>query len=624
MDIYRSNLEFMEKYTPVLYKTIQEEQPIYPSDIFETNLENNFQIKYNNKTCFANSCFSVEDELDETFQSVNKNCEVLILFGIGNGESIKYIKNSFRNLKALFIVEPFITVFKEYVKRNVFRDVFVGMGEISVLVNKNENDSSQLIIDIFTEGRYTEVEVVALASYASLLGGYYNVLKERVLRGFRSKLMQLVTLNNTKYKWLNNAINNYRFPHIMQEDISGFLRGKPAVIVGAGPSLNKQFQLLKELKEKAIIIGASSAIKILNSNDITPHFKMVIDAYPDKSIYDDSFYENSKEVPLLYASQSYDDVVMNYDGKKILMILPTDVFGQYICEKLELSYEFVRSGASVVQSAFSFLAQAGCNPIILIGQDMCFYEHEVYASGINSIDQDYFDAKGWIKQKDIYGNDVFTVRNYIQIKYDYETLLKDYPNTRVINATEGGLGIENTEIMALSQVMNEVLPNKLDIDFEPKIDQIWNEKKHSELQFHKVFTEVLEEINQILEINKKRFDFLKKLTRDRENKAKINRLYSDLKYIDINIGKQLGDIGFFREVVKSNIVVQSIALKHIYISSEDETPENLIQGEKYLYGIASEVEVFCSVCKDWIEAYLEDVKNKQGNLVAEENKETIK
>lgn len=610
MTIYEKNLVFMKQYTPVLYNKLIENNSVYNTKLVELEIEDNFKIIYEGKECFANSQYDVFDELEETFQFVNKDCEVLIIFGIGNGEIIRYIKANFRNLKAIFIVEPFLDVFKRYVENNNFKEVFSKMGIVTFIINTNENDASKIIVEVFTNNKYASLEVVCLSSYFALLENYYEVLKERVLRGFRSVLMQLVTVNESRYMWLRNTLHNFRFFHTNQEDVAPLIKGKPAVIVAAGPSLNKHLHLLEELRKKAIIIGAGSAIKILNSSGIEPHFRMAIDGNNDESIYDETFYSNSKNIPLLYGSQVYDGILPKYEGEKIFMMLPTDLLGQYIYNKIEIPYEFVRSGASVVHSAFSFLCKAGCNPIIFIGQDMCFYENELYAKGISSIDQSNFNEKGWISQKDIYGNSVYTVRNYLQIKYDYEAILKEYPNGKFINATEGGLGIEGTIIKPLKKVMEEDLGEDLDIDFNSELSKISLYNKEKFQKILGVLEDANIEIDKILEINSERLKCLKKLKDDLEkNKKKINEFTSDFEYINKNIENKLKNIEFYEVVVLANISVQSIALKYKYkIENSDNEIDKLKKGVQYLFGIFTETEIFCAVCKDWIDEYINYTK----------------
>lgn len=607
MEQYQINLEFLKQYAPVLYNTFTQDMQIYEYRI--ENKENGyFQLGFENKKCWINSIYNIEEELKETFIDKDFDAEVLILIGLGNGKAIQYIKDNFKNTKAVFIIEPYMMVFEEYLYHNDLKSVFKDMGEISFVLNKNESDAAELLIKILSDMQHTRIEIVSQISYKLLNSNYVEVFKERVLRGFRSKVVQLVTLDRTKYKWLNNTILNMRSPFGLQQEIAPFLKGKPGIIVGAGPSLNKNIGLLNDIKDKAVTIAASSAIKILNSNNIKPDIKMVIDAYQDKSIYDEMFFSKDEEGPLLYASQAFDEAVYDYSGPKYFMLLPTDAFGAYIMNKAGQPLEFVSSGASVVQSAFSFLAQAGCDPIILLGQDMCFYDNKLYASGINSMDQSSFDSSEYIKMYDIYGNEVYTVRNYLQIKYDYETLVKRYPDVRVINATEGGLGIEGVPNMSLATVIQQELKHTFEDSFENFVKKSKSYAGKQSIDVLSALSVALSEVEEVLSINEERIEYLKKFEKKIE-KSKINKLLNDFEYIDKSLIPQLDHNEFYASVIKNNIAIQTIALKQFYDTRNKDPQTKITSGLKYYYGLFSEIDIFATVCKDWIEDYFNFMKD---------------
>lgn len=597
---YQNNLSFLEKYAPALFHTIKNEEPLHKPKLTEFDTSNNFYMEMEGKICFANSQYHEKEQFFEMFKDVKKDCQVLILVGIGNGNIINYVKENFSGIKAVFIVEPVLDIFRRYISRNRLQDVFVGMGEITFIVNRREEDSVSLILEMIHD-KYMSVEIAGLPSYFSVLENWYTNFKYQMIKGIRTKISTFATLDISKYKWLRNTIYNLRVPHARQEAVSGLLKGKPAVIVSAGPSLNKHFHLLDELKDKAVMVAAGSAIKILNSKNIEPHFRMVIDAGNDTDLYDGKFYGSSANIPLLYANQAYEGILAKYEGDKIFMMLHTDILGKYIFNKLEIPYKYVDSGASVVHSAFSFLCQAGCNPIIFIGQDMCFYENELYAEGRASNKQQNYDPRGWIKQKDIYGNEVYTIRNYLQIKYDYEQLTKRYPDVRCINATEGGLGLEGVENKTLTSVMKEDIKDSAILNLKDEIEKICEAEHMDSEIIEGILNDIAIEVEKVEKINNERFERLRRLTISRENRKNIKRLWDELQYIDVQMEKQLSQIPIYNEVLRTLISLQAMALKKIHMQDNGELNERIIHGEKYLYGLASEVDIFCQLIKDWIE-----------------------
>lgn len=606
MSNYSKNLTFLQKFAPVLHDALLGEIDLFPSKVIDTSVDNVFQIIVADRIVHCNSLYSMGQEFEYMFKEADKNCEVLIVFGIGNGQILRYIKQNFINLKSLYIVEPFLEIFKKFTINFDFHSTFMEMGEISFIVNKDAATSANLITSIFSDSNYTSVEVVSTIAYESLILDYYSTLKERILRSFRGKLSNIVTINSTRYIWLKNSIDNLRFPFYNQEILKDKIRGKAGVIVGAGPSLNKHFDLLQDLKDRSIMIGASSAIRILNSRGISPDFKMVIDAYPDPSIYDEDFFDHEKSNPILFAGQTYREILPKYSGDKYHMILPTDMFSQYIYKLMDEEYEIIRSGASVVHSAFSFLAQAGCNPIIFIGQDMCFYDEKLYASGIESLDQNSFDERGWITMKDVYGNDVQTVRGYLQIKYDYEELIKNYPKVRVINASEGGLGIEGTEFKPLADVLRDDLTDAISLDLksykEPDPILQINSKR-----IIAAFDTAIVEINELIFSIDEIMSFINKIEQMSEKHIKSSKIFKEIEHLENILEKKLHKNMFYRLVARHSVYAQAIALKMKYTSKNDSEKKRIESAIQYYRNIYSELLIFSNVCKEWMEEYQVEV-----------------
>ncbi|GAE90619.1 hypothetical protein JCM21531_4245 [Acetivibrio straminisolvens JCM 21531] len=99
----------------------------------------------------------------------------------------------------------------------------------------------------------------------------------------------------------------------------------------------------------------------------------------------------------------------------------------------------------------------GCDPIIIIGQDMAFTFGSMYAGeapGTVINDNEDIQKRGYILAKDIYGNEVYTTRPFLAIRNWFEGYFeKVRDKIEIINATEGGLNI--------SYARNETLEDAL-------------------------------------------------------------------------------------------------------------------------------------------------------------------
>ncbi len=62
--------------------------------------------------------------------------------------------------------------------------------------------------------------------------------------------------------------------------LQNLYQGKPVVLVNSGPSLSKNIDILKEYKDKVIIVACSTAIVALYKHGITPHYLMISSVFP--------------------------------------------------------------------------------------------------------------------------------------------------------------------------------------------------------------------------------------------------------------------------------------------------------------------------------------------------------
>ncbi|MDT3699099.1 MAG: 6-hydroxymethylpterin diphosphokinase MptE-like protein [Thermincola sp.] len=616
MNLYTKNLNFFKNKSPVLYQLLTVGKPAYPVKIQEVQGTDNFTIGRNDVLCFANSMYDIDGEMKMMFNNIAPNTEMLVVFGLGTGYCLKYIKENYKSVKHLIIIEPSLHVFKRFLTRHYMADVFRELGNITLLVNRKEEDVAQYVFGLLFENNKKSFGIASTVSYHSLFDKYYKIIKEKIVIESRSRRSHVSTLHYAKYKWMKHTFTNLMQECVYSSDIYKLLKGKPVVIVSAGPSLNKHLHLLEELKKKAVIVAVGSAATIVNNNNIIPHFRAHIEANYAESIYDDHFYETSSQIPLLFASQTAEGMVQKYDGHKIFMLLITDTFVKYLLKKMGREEKPVLSGASVANSTMSFLCEAGCNPIIFLGQDMCYYDKGLYAKGIKQKEQDKSKEKQMVEMVDIFGNKVYALRGYLQIKYDYESNLKHYPNIRFINATEGGLGINGTEIKTLLDVMREDLGEDINIDFNSEIEKIKHEAQYN-LNKSEALKEIVREIDEVLELNDARIDELKRFTEMRQNGEAADKLKSEFERIN-RIEKQMEELPVYKEALRPGLYATVLSLKQKYFQGSQNELEKMENGEKYFYNVSAQVFEYLHFMKGFIENYLEQVDSDEQAVVNEQ------
>lgn len=254
------------------------------------------------------------------------------------------------------------------------------------------------------------------------------------------------------------------YPNILQLPNSflgnkffGKFKGMPAIICGAGPSLNKQLGLLKALKDKALIFSGGSSLNALNFEGIQPHFGAGID--PNEEQFKRISENSAVDVPFFYRSRMNHRAFMAIRGPKLYI---TGAGGYQIADwfkkQLKIKGKDIEEGHNVINFCLEIAHAMGCNPIIFIGMDLAYTDMKAYSPGVITdakVDQSMMDE--WLIKKDIFGKDVYTEWKWVAESKWISQFAEEHPGVKLINATEGGIGFEGVVNMSFGDAVGEYL-----------------------------------------------------------------------------------------------------------------------------------------------------------------------
>jgi hypothetical protein len=154
-------------------------------------------------------------------------------------------------------------------------------------------------------------------------------------------------------------------------------KGKPAVIVSAGPSLRKNKHLLRGLEGKAVIIAVQTTLQPLLEMGVEPHFVTSLDYHEISARFFEKLPKNLRT-----------ELVAEPKAAKVVLGLhpgPVTILGNDYAERLlrdqKLNKGALRGGATVAHLAFYLAEHLGCDPVIFLGQDLGFSDGLCYAPG---------------------------------------------------------------------------------------------------------------------------------------------------------------------------------------------------------------------------------------------------
>lgn len=296
--------------------------------------------------------------------------------------------------------------------------------------------------------------------------------------------------------------------------LAGSFKGVPAIICGAGPSLEPHLDQLRQLQNHALFFGSGSGLNILSRAGIVPNFGVGVDSTSTQvSRLSTNF---AFQVPYFYLNRFNHEALKMVHGEKLftrggIRLHALDWFdeqlGVNVCER-------VPSGMSSSNFAFEIALLLGCNPIIFVGMDLCYKdETKRYSAGVTAHPAEmlkHHQEIGKLKPnivvvKDIYGNDVTSSWDWRLESECFTDSKNRHPDAEVWNATEGGVPIDGIPNITLSEVVEKRLNDSLALD--PRI--------HTLIQQHDLDFITKEKIGDMLLRWKESLEYCKKRLAER-------------------------------------------------------------------------------------------------------------
>lgn len=319
-----------------------------------------------------------------------------------------------------------------------------------------------------------EYEITSLESYKQHRQRELSKLTDQI--AFFCVLNKYETAEYSHFglTFFNNFYRNMLYlPHSYSGDtLFGKFSGIPAIICGAGPSLGKNVEVLRHLKDRALIFAGGTALNTLNVHGILPHFGVGVDPNPDH--FTRLALNQAYEVPFFYRTRMLHEALRMVHGDQLFI---TGAGGYTISEWFEKNLNIKKAdielteGCNVLNFSLSIAHAMGCNPIICVGIDLAYSEGHSYAPGLishpiheyKSSFRTKHTSEELVLKRDIYGEPIHTLWKLIAEAIWYSTYADTNPDILMINATEGGIGFPNVENMPLATVAERYLKKQYDV-----------------------------------------------------------------------------------------------------------------------------------------------------------------
>lgn len=476
------------------------------------------------KKYFLHSSYYPEREGQEWADTIQLDDESIILvYGVGLGYHINYLLKKLSLSNRLILVEPSKGIF-EYALSNGYYDKFKDRPD-TFFINEDSDENIRALLSMYIPwDNFENLIFKDFKQYPKVFEEHYRKFSKCLIETINAMRINRNTALYFAEQWQSNFMENieFIFKSVPVKSFFDSFKNIPAVIVSAGPSLDKNIRLLKEAKGSCIIICVGTALKALIKEKIEPDFVVSIDGSEKNFKHFDGYSVNA---PLLYDLTVYPKILRKYKGPLVIGQIASE-FSTLFEEKLLIEFGRLSAGPSVANLSLDFAYKMGCDPIIFIGQDLAYLDNRTHASG-TTYEKDRIkessDEKEYIYVDGNYEDKVLTDRVLLSFKTWFENYIYGHQDRTYINATEGGALIKGTKIISFKEAIEQYMKKNLNLN--QTINDILTNKKIEPEQ---------KQINSLRKEFEDTIKRLKKIKRDCMRGAKLSKkMYNEYEK-DIN------------------------------------------------------------------------------------------
>lgn len=458
----------------------------------------------------------------------------LFMYGFGNGNYVRKFLNSARQDCKIIVHEPSYVIFRTVIENfditdiisdERFRLVFWPLYAPAPVMQFYQNIIDYTDIYSYKGAiylNYPELFPQDAALYAKGLqrardyAGANQIVHDRFGGDYNRN-----TFNNLGF--LRDSMNIIKIAGLVPEGI-------PAIVVAAGPSLDKNIKELAKAKGKSIIISTDTALKPLALAGIVPDIAAIMDGKKDEKYMSE---EESRQIPLVCTPRSGTEFLHFHSGVKFF----TDDFCNHINRFMEMSGSKLYrlpSGGSVANACFSLARLFHSNTIILVGQDLAYTDDKTHSEVTvrGSVKTEIEELEHVVMDTDIYGNPIRSSQEFRIYREWFEKQISENTDIKVIDATEGGVRIAGSKLMTAKEAIEKYCVNCFDFDSvvskaEPLFDE---ETKMKYDDYMRQIPRQMEELRRLIRVSLTDYASMRRLVKNNNYRSpQMKKLYDNCK-----------------------------------------------------------------------------------------------
>lgn len=298
------------------------------------------------------------------------------------------------------------------------------------------------------------IHKLAIPSLKALCAEAYDESDRSISEHVMSLRIGQSTFDGNRHLYLSNPMENISAlaDSSSINHLKDFIKGRPALVFAAGPSLTNHLEVLRRTDHGALMIACDTALKPLLEHGITPDLTATCDPLPmNANKVDGLSGETLTSIPLIYHPDASPKLVERFENTKFVADSHNLLSGWLVRMGHDaVSFPYYHS---VSHLAFMLARFMGADPIILAGLDLSFPVDKAHADGVGKVWDMDFENYNFIPVPSNSGGMVKTIPVFVN---DIKVMEKEVLNTpaRCINCSKNGAMIKGMERMPMEETLN--------------------------------------------------------------------------------------------------------------------------------------------------------------------------
>ena len=369
------------------------------------------------------SSYNPEAEANKMLLTENiKEHEIAVFLGFGLGYApLAFCKNYPE--KTLILIEPEIERALWAFSHIDFSSLFV-QKKLIFLIAADPKDC----IHVLEHFGIDQASFIKSESHALHQKEYFLRLSELIERNKQKKEINDSTLERFGKLWLKNTIKNAPQYEKLKgiSALKNIHQGKKALILAAGPSLDKILEYLPELSKKMIVICVDTALDACLRAGLSPDYLITIDPQYWNAMH--IRHLESPETILITEISSYPSV-FRFSCKDIYLTESIYPIGSLIEKKFKEKgfpeLGALKPGGSVATTAWELSLYLGCDSIYFAGLDLSFPHKITHSKGSLFEKKAHYDENRLMPSESLSAKALYSAPSLCKKNYKGEDIHSD-------------------------------------------------------------------------------------------------------------------------------------------------------------------------------------------------------